>query len=84
MDTEKNAKELSDKEMDRVSGGAGWNTPFEYVINPEMCICCRSCEGCCPMDCIRFENEFAVINQEFCIQCGNCAGVCPTDAIIKK
>ena len=42
-----------------------------YVINPDLCMACGTCQGECPTGAIK----------EGDIDCGTCAGVCPCEAI---
>ncbi|MDR3047339.1 MAG: 4Fe-4S binding protein [Bacteroidales bacterium] len=52
-----------------------------YVIDPENCTSCGSCQGECPQDAISEGANSYVIDPELCIDCGACADTCPMEAI---
>ena len=51
-----------------------------YVINPDLCMACGTCQGECPTGAIN-EGDVYSIDPNICIDCGTCAGVCPAEAI---
>ena len=51
-----------------------------YVINPDLCLACGTCQGECPTGAIK-EGDVYSIDADVCIDCGTCAGVCPCEAI---
>ena len=51
-----------------------------YVINPDLCLACGTCQGECPTGAIN-EGDVYSIDPNVCIDCGTCAGVCPAEAI---
>jgi len=57
--------------------------PVERYVITETCRGCLAhrCEGSCPVDAIRIENNKAVIDYSKCIECGKCKDSCPYNAI---
>jgi NAD-dependent dihydropyrimidine dehydrogenase PreA subunit len=53
---------------------------MSYVIDPETCTSCGSCQSECPQDAISEGTPYK-IDAELCIDCGACADVCPMEAI---
>ena len=51
-----------------------------YVINPDLCMACGTCQGECPTGAIK-EGDVYTIDADVCIDCGTYAGVCPCEAI---
>jgi ferredoxin len=51
-----------------------------YVINPDKCMACGTCQSECPTGAIN-EGDVYSIDPNICIDCGTCAGVCPCEAI---
>lgn len=56
------------------------NETMAYVINPDLCMACGTCQGECPTGAIN-EGDVYSIDPNICIDCGTCAGVCPCEAI---
>lgn len=57
---------------------------FSYVLNPELCMTCGTCEAECRNDGIYIsEGVSYAINTDNCIRCGRCFRACPADAITK-
>jgi len=52
-----------------------------YIINPDLCTNCGTCEPECPVEAISEKNDKRIINADECIDCGACEAVCPEDAI---
>ena len=52
-----------------------------YVIDPEKCVSCGTCEGKCPADAISEGDDAYVIDPDKCLECGTCADACPNEAI---
>ena len=80
MDHNKENRELSSEELQKVSGGDGQRNCAMYYVDPEQCVCCAACENECPAGCIHISG-YAVIDQERCILCGMCENACPVSAI---
>ena len=57
----------------------------KYVINPNLCLSCGTCQGDCPTGAIdtNDKGEYA-IDPTVCIGCGNCNNICPVGAIEEK
>jgi len=51
-----------------------------YVIDPESCTSCGSCQSECPQDAILDGSPYS-IDAELCSDCGACADACPMEAI---
>ena len=49
----------------------------KYVIDPEKCTECASCQKICKLDIPVWQNP----NSMDCIRCGDCKTVCPNKAI---
>ena len=45
-----------------------------YVINPDLCMACGTCQAECPTGAIK-EGDVYSIDPDVCIDCGTCAGV---------
>lgn len=55
-----------------------------YVINPEICVSCGTCQGDCPSGAIDTNDKGEyVIDPAICTGCGNCNN-CPVGAIEEK
>ena len=78
MEKEKmNRRELTEKELEMVSGGFGG---YPVSIN-ENCFGCGLCLRVCPMGCFFPSGDKYVVDQDMCIGCGECIAVCPVNAI---
>ena len=78
MEKEKmNRRELTEKELEMVSGGFGG---YPVSIN-ENCVGCGLCLRVCPMGCFFPSGYKYVVDQDMCIGCGECIAECPVDAI---
>ncbi|MBW2309107.1 MAG: 4Fe-4S binding protein [Deltaproteobacteria bacterium] len=55
------------------------------IIDPEVCIGCKSCVPYCPVEAISINDDHAGIDQDLCVECGVClrASVCPVNAIVE-
>ncbi len=51
-----------------------------YMINPDTCVACGTCQGECPSGAIQ-EGDVYSIDPNVCIDCGTCADACPMGAI---
>jgi len=51
-----------------------------YVINPDNCVACGSCQSVCPAGAIT-EGDVYTIDPDMCLDCGTCADACPSEAI---
>ena len=50
-------------------------------IDPDVCVCCGTCTGTCPVQAIKEHDEFYWVDEEAYLACGACEGVCPAGAI---
>ena len=48
------------------------NETMAYVINPDLCMACGTCQGECPTGAIN-EGDVYSIDANICIDCGTCA-----------
>ncbi len=57
--------------------------PIRAIINADQCSGCRICNGLCPFNAIRFDEQKGVseVNQALCQGCGTCVAACPAGAI---
>ena len=55
-----------------------------YVISPDLCNNCGTCEPERPTEAISEQNDKRFIDADLCISCGACAAVCPTEAISEE
>ena len=55
----------------------------KYVINPNICTSCGTCQDNCPTTGAIDTNDKGeyVIDPTVCIGCGTCKGICPSGAI---
>ena len=52
------------------------------IINPDKCICCKTCEQYCPNKCIKIiDSQNYKFNNSRCCECKICQYVCPRGAI---
>ena len=56
----------------------------KYIILPEKCISCGTCDIECPKHAIVIspKGKFS-IDADKCVGCGMCANVCPMDAAVE-
>ena len=57
---------------------------LNFKVNTERCIQCSQCVADCPVNIIRFDEEFPSIDasrESRCLKCMHCLAVCPTGAI---
>ncbi|MEN6480988.1 MAG: 4Fe-4S binding protein [Anaerolineaceae bacterium] len=52
-----------------------------YVINPDDCLSCGTCESECPEGAISEGDGYYVIDPALCQDCASCADICPNEAI---
>ncbi|MEZ5730406.1 MAG: benzoyl-CoA 2,3-epoxidase subunit BoxA [Burkholderiaceae bacterium] len=53
----------------------------QQSIDPEICICCNTCEATCPIDAITHDSNNYVVDVSKCNYCMDCVPPCPTGAI---
>ena len=57
---------------------------LNFTVDTDKCIQCSQCVTDCPVNIIRFDNEYPSITpsrEERCLRCQHCLAVCPTAAI---
>ena len=53
----------------------------QHLIDPEICICCYTCEMTCPIGAIEHDDNNVVVDASKCNNCMDCIPVCPTGSI---
>ena len=53
----------------------------QYLIDPEVCIRCNTCEETCPVDAITHDSRNYVVKVDVCNGCNACISPCPTGSI---
>jgi len=62
--------------------GLIFNSGFQPVFDPELCVSCEICIGRCPPQALTTgEDDVPTVNTDRCFGCGVCATGCPEEAI---
>jgi len=61
------------------------NYKFSYVIDPELCMTCATCEVECEDGAIYIEDYYTfAIDDQKCTRCASCYKACPSNAISRQ
>lgn len=58
--------------------------PVVAVVDENICVGCRTCEGVCEFGALHFDETTMKVNEILCKGCGSCAATCPNGAIEMK
>jgi len=53
---------------------------YYAVIDPDICIACKSCKSRCQVEAISKQDDVCIVNKESCIGCGVCVSGCDSGA----
>lgn len=63
-----------------------YHEPLVAIVDSDVCVACKICQGLCPFEALSFDNEknISVVNEILCEGCGTCVSACPTGALSLK